>query len=77
MLVVDDTPETLGFLTEALERAGHTALVATGGQQAVALVGRVTPDLILLDAMMPGIDGFETCRRLKAGPAARTYRSSS
>ena len=69
VLVVDDTPDTLGFLTEALERAGHTALVATGGPQAVALVGRVTPDLILLDAMMPGMDGFETCRRLKSGPA--------
>ena len=70
VLVVDDTPETLGFLTEALEQAGHTALVATGGPQAVALVGRVTPDLILLDAVMPGMDGFETCRRLKSGSAA-------
>ncbi len=70
MLVVDDTPDTLGFLTEALERAGLTALVATGGAQALALVGRVVPDLILLDAMMPGMDGFECCRRLKAGPAA-------
>ena len=70
VLVVDDTPDTLGFLTEALERAGITALVATGGAQALALVGRVVPDLILLDAMMPGIDGFETCRRLKSGPAA-------
>lgn len=70
VLVVDDTPDTLGFLTEALERAGITALVATGGAQALALVGRVVPDLVLLDAMMPGMDGFETCRRLKAGPAA-------
>ncbi len=71
VLVVDDTPDTLGFLTEALERAGITALVATGGAQALALVGRVVPDLVLLDAMMPGMDGFETCRRLKAGPAAQ------
>ncbi len=70
VLVVDDTPDTLGFLTEALERAGLTALVATGGAQALALVGRVVPDLILLDAMMPGMDGFDCCRRLKAGPAA-------
>ncbi len=70
VLVVDDTPDTLGFLTEALERAGLTALVATGGAQALALVGRVVPDLILLDAVMPGMDGFECCRRLKAGPAA-------
>ncbi len=70
VLVVDDTPDTLGFLTEALERAGITALVATGGAQALALVGRLVPDLVLLDAMMPGMDGFETCRRLKDGPAA-------
>lgn len=71
VLVVDDSPDTLGFLTEALERAGYTALVATGGPQALALVGRITPDLILLDAMMPEMDGFETCRRLKAGAAAQ------
>ena len=65
VLVVDDTPDTLGFLTEALEQSGYTTLVATGGLQALALVERITPDLVLLDAMMPGLDGFETCRRLK------------
>ena len=70
VLVVDDTPDTLGFLTDALESAGFTALVATGGNQAIALVGRITPDLVLLDAMMPDIDGFETCRHLKSGPLA-------
>ncbi len=70
VLVVDDTPDTLGFLTEALERSGYAALVATRGAQALALVGRITPDLILLDAMMPEMDGFETCRRLKASSAA-------
>lgn len=70
VLVVDDTPDTLGFLTAALERSGFTALVATGGAQAIALLDRITPDLILLDAMMPEIDGFETCRRIKAGVAA-------
>ena len=70
VLVVDDTPDALGFLTEALERSGFTALVATGGVQALGLLGRITPDLILLDAMMPGLDGFETCLRIKAGPAA-------
>ena len=67
---MDDTPDTLGFLTDALEGEGFTALVATGGPQALALVERITPDLILLDAMMPVLDGFETCRRLKAGPIA-------
>ena len=70
VLVVDDTPDTLTFLTDALESSGYTALVATGGSQALALVNRLAPDLILLDAMMPGLDGFETCRRLKAGPLA-------
>lgn len=65
VLVVDDTPETLGFLTEALEQAGITVLVATDGEAALALVQRITPDLVLMDAVMPGLDGFETCRRLR------------
>lgn len=65
ILVVDDSPETLGFLTDALERAGLTVLVATDGASALALLEQITPDLILLDAIMPGMDGFATCRRLK------------
>ncbi|SON54179.1 Stalked cell differentiation-controlling protein [Hartmannibacter diazotrophicus] len=65
VLVVDDSPDTLRFLTDALEDAGSTVLVATGGHQALEVVVRMTPDIILMDAMMPGIDGFETCRRLK------------
>ncbi len=69
VLVVDDTPDTLGFLTAALEHAGLTALVATGGGAALALLEHATPDLILLDAAMPSMDGFETCRRIKNTPA--------
>ncbi|MFC7051524.1 response regulator [Hansschlegelia quercus] len=65
VLVVDDSPETLAMLTEALERTGAVVLVATDGERALAAVERVAPDLILLDAVMPGLDGFETCRRLK------------
>lgn len=65
VLVVDDNPDTLGFLTEALEAAGAMVLVATGGEQALAIVERITPDVVLMDAVMPGLDGFETCRRLK------------
>jgi DNA-binding response OmpR family regulator/DNA-binding CsgD family transcriptional regulator len=65
VLVVDDSPETVGMLTSALEAAGITVLVALDGHRALSLVDRVTPDLILMDAMMPGLDGFETCRRLK------------
>jgi DNA-binding NarL/FixJ family response regulator len=73
ILVVDDSPETLGFLTDALEATGAMVLVATGGAEALDIVDRITPDVVLLDAVMPHIDGFETCRRLKAlGSTAHT-----
>lgn len=65
VLLVDDTPDTLAMLTDALEHSGFTALIATGGAAALSVCARVTPDVILLDAMMPGLDGFATCRRLK------------
>lgn len=65
VLVVDDTPETLGFLTDTLDQAGYTVLIATDGMSALDLVEQVTPDLVLMDAVMPGLNGFETCRRLK------------
>ena len=66
LLVVDDTPETLGFLTDTLDSAGFTVLIATDGESVLALVDQITPDLVLMDALMPGMDGFETCRRLKS-----------
>jgi DNA-binding response OmpR family regulator/DNA-binding CsgD family transcriptional regulator len=66
LLVVDDTPETLGFLTDTLDDAGFTVLIATDGESALSLVDQITPDLVLMDAVMPGMDGFETCRRLKS-----------
>jgi len=65
VLVVDDTPETLGFLTDTLDAAGFTVLIATDGASALDLVDQITPDLVLMDALMPGINGFETCRRMK------------
>src|SRR5688572_21317350 len=65
VLVVDDTPETLGLLTDTLDHAGFTVLIATDGESALDLVDQITPDLVLMDAAMPGMDGFETCRRLK------------
>lgn len=65
VLVVDDAPETLGLLTDALDSAGYTVLIAVDGANALELLDQVTPDLILMDAVMPGISGFETCRRLK------------
>ncbi len=64
-LIVDDVPENLSLLSDALSEAGYSVLVATDGMSALDLLGRVTPDIILLDAVMPGIDGFETCRRIK------------
>jgi DNA-binding response OmpR family regulator/DNA-binding CsgD family transcriptional regulator len=64
-LVVDDSPETLRLLTDALDGAGMTVMVALDGTAAMRIVDQITPDIILLDAVMPGIDGFETCRRLK------------
>lgn len=66
VLLVDDSPEALGFLTDALEQSGFSVLIATSGQAALSIVDKISPDLILLDAVMPGMDGFETCRRLKA-----------
>lgn len=64
-LVVDDSPETLSFMTDALEESGISVLVARDAGTALTLLGRVTPDVILLDAVMPGLNGFDTCRRLK------------
>ena len=69
VLIVDDSPEALGFLTEALEQSGFSVLIATSGASALNIVDRITPDIILLDAVMPGLDGFETCLRFKANPA--------
>ncbi|WP_242147316.1 DNA-binding response regulator [Sphingomonas sp. BAUL-RG-20F-R05-02] len=69
ILVVDDAPEALRFLTSTLEGAGMTVLIAIDGLAAIALMKNVTPDLILMDAVMPNLDGFETTQRIKASPA--------
>lgn len=66
-LVVDDNPESLGMVSTALELEGMTVLVARDGLSAIQLTERVQPDVILMDAVMPDLDGFETCRRLKSG----------
>ena len=71
VLIVDDVPENLAVLSDALDEAGHTVLVATDGASALERLALVRPDLILLDAVMPGIDGFETCRRMKLMDSAR------
>ncbi|MFO8046495.1 MAG: DNA-binding response regulator [Halomonas sp.] len=65
VLVVDDSPESLSLITDALASAGVTVLVALDGRSALGMLDEVTPDIVLMDAMMPGLDGFETCRLLK------------
>lgn len=65
ILLVDDTPTNLAVLSESIQDQGWTTLFATDGETAIEQAEYAQPDLILLDVMMPGIDGFETCRRLK------------
>lgn len=65
VLVVDDSPESLGMLNAALNNQGYTALVALNGAQALSIAEKIEPDIVLMDAVMPEMDGFETCRRLK------------
>jgi len=71
ILIVDDMPANLEVVTSHLERQGYCAVVALGGEEGIERAEFVQPDLILLDVMMPGLDGFETCRRLKANEATR------
>lgn len=66
VLVVDDNPTNLSVLVNLLRDVGLRVLVATDGESAIEQIEYIKPDLILLDVMMPGIDGFETCQRLKA-----------
>jgi len=65
ILVVDDTPANIGFLLETLSQVGFSVRVAADGESALEQMQYAVPDLVLLDVMMPGIDGFETCRRLR------------
>lgn len=65
ILIVDDQPVTLKLLLTFLQRRGFTVLVATGGEEAFARIKETRPDIILLDIMMPVLDGYETCRILK------------
>ncbi|MBW4509312.1 MAG: response regulator [Scytonematopsis contorta HA4267-MV1] len=71
ILIVDDNPTNLSILSQALKSAGFLVRVAEDGESAIELVQYKIPALILLDVQMPGIDGFETCRRLKADPATQ------
>ncbi len=68
LLIVEDAVANIQALSAILKEKGYVISVATNGKQALAALDRVRPDLILLDVMMPEMDGFETCRRLKATP---------
>ena len=69
LLVVDDTPENIDLLRQVLQAMDCKILVANSGERALDIIARNPPELVLLDVMMPGLDGFETCRRIKASPS--------
>ena len=71
ILIVDDTPNNLQLLFSYLETAGFKVLLAEDGETAIEIARSQLPDLILLDVLMPGIDGFATCSQLKSKPATR------
>lgn len=65
VLVVDDSPDSLGMINQALNQAGYTVLVALNGQQALDIVQQIKPNIVLMDAVMPVMDGFECCRQMR------------
>ena len=71
ILIVDDLPANLKVLRDALEADGYNLRVATSGQMALKIVEYDTPVLILLDIVMPGMDGYDVCRELKAKDATK------
>ncbi len=68
VLIVDDVPENLAYLHDALDESGYQVFVANSGEMALQVAHLMQPQVILMDAMMPGLDGFGTCRRIKAAP---------
>jgi len=68
ILIVDDAPDSLGLLQDVMRRQGYQTFVATSGKRALDIATRVQPDLILLDVILPDLDGLEICRRLKRQP---------
>ena len=71
ILIVDDTPANIGIISDSLEENGYSVLVAQDGTEGLQRAELMQPDLILLDVMMPDMDGFEVCRRLKKQPNTR------
>jgi phosphoserine phosphatase RsbU/P len=71
LLVVDDSPVNIQVLVRTLDGTGHRILVATNGRSALEIAERIHPDLMLLDVMMPELDGFQVCRAIKSNPNTR------
>lgn len=71
ILTVDDIPANIQVLAKILDQAGYRVSAASNGEQALAMISTVVPDLVLLDVMMPGLDGFEVCRRIKSSMQTR------
>jgi DNA-binding response OmpR family regulator/DNA-binding CsgD family transcriptional regulator len=71
VLIVDDSPETLSLLNETLEKEGMETLVALEGNQALSIARKMIPDIIILDAVMPSMSGFDVCKKLKEDPELR------
>src|SRR2546430_5011168 len=71
ILIIDDAPANIQTLSSILKERGYNINIATNGRQGLEVLERIRPDLILLDIMMPELDGFETCRRIKASTAWR------
>ncbi len=66
ILIVDDTPKNIQLLGTILKNIGYKIIVATNGLQALDILEKIKPDLILLDVMMPDLDGYETCKKIKS-----------
>ncbi len=64
LLIVDDNADALGLMNQTLDQAGYTVLVANSGTQAIEILDKVSPNLMLLDAIMPEMDGFDTCQKV-------------
>jgi DNA-binding response OmpR family regulator len=74
VLVVDDNEDNANIIRDYLEARGYPITVAYGGDEAMTQFNSVKPSIVLLDVMMPGMDGWQVCRKIKSGPTGRDVR---